>query len=74
MRGALAERSASAEGNEERMLMALSLYYRFANLIFDNTRLLGEGMHAPPRFTDYLDRCMTVPCGRSEYDQMADDD
>jgi nucleoside-diphosphate-sugar epimerase len=62
------------EGDEERMLMALALYYRFPNLVFDNTRLLGEGVRAPPRFADYLDRCMTDPGGRSVYDQMTDDD
>jgi hypothetical protein len=56
------------------MLMALALYYRFPNLVFDNTRLLGEGVRAPPRFADYLDRCMTDPGGRSVYDQMTDDD
>jgi thioester reductase-like protein len=60
-------------GDEDRMLMALRLYYRFPTLTFDNTRLLAEGVCAPPRFVDYLDLCMTRPGGRSVYDQMTDD-
>lgn len=60
-------------GDEKRMLMALSLYYRFPSLVFDNARLLDEGVRPPPRFTDYLDRCMTEPGNRSVYDQTADD-
>jgi nucleoside-diphosphate-sugar epimerase len=61
-------------GDEERMLMALALYFRFPSLVFDNTRLLSQGMPAPPRFVDYLDRCMSEPGGRSVYEQMTDDD
>lgn len=26
--------------------------------LFDNSRLLEEGISAPPRFTDYLDVCV----------------
>lgn len=59
-------------GDRDRMLMALALYYRFPNLTFDNTRLLAEGVPPPPRFVDYLDRCMTD--ARSVYEQMSDDD
>jgi len=61
-------------GDEERMLMALRLYYGFPTLTFDNERLLAEGVPAPPRFVDYLDLCMTRPDGRSVYEQMTDDD
>lgn len=61
-------------GDEERMLMALRLYYSFPTLVFDNRRLLEEGVAPPPRFVDYLDRCMTMPGGCSVYDQMTDDD
>jgi nucleoside-diphosphate-sugar epimerase len=61
-------------GDDERMAMALGLYYRFPNLVFDNARLLAEGMPAPPRFVDYLDLCMTRPGGRSVFEQMSDDD
>ncbi len=61
-------------GDEERMLMALALYYSFPNLVFDNTRLLAEGVAPPPRFVDYLDICMANPAGRSVYAQMMDDD
>ncbi len=42
------------------MLRALKLYGGFADLnyLFDNQRLLDEGIAAPPRFTDYLDVCV----------------
>lgn len=60
-------------GDEEQMLMVLALYYRFPNLTFDNGRLLAEGVSVPPRFVDYLDRCMTEPGNRSVYEQMSDD-
>jgi hypothetical protein len=35
---------------------ALKLYARFCSLdlVFDNRRLLAEGVEAPPRFTDYM--------------------
>lgn len=60
-------------GDEERMLMALELYFRFPAIVFDNRRLLAEGVAPPPRFVDYLERCMTPPL-RSVYEEMADDD
>jgi len=59
-------------GDEERMLMALQLYYSFPALVFDNARLLAEGVPAPPRFVDYLDLCLQDE--RSVYEQMTDDD
>jgi thioester reductase-like protein len=61
-------------GDEERLMMALGLYYRFPSVVFANARLLAEGVHPPPRFVDYLDACMANPAGRSVYDQMRDDD
>src|SRR5205085_2285547 len=44
-------------GDEEHLLMALRIYYRFMEInaeMFDNRRLLEEGMPPPPRFTSYL--------------------
>ncbi|MBI3863388.1 MAG: SDR family oxidoreductase [Planctomycetia bacterium] len=64
-------------GDEDHLLMALRLYFQFSALdveIFDNSRLLAEGMPAPPKFTDYLQLCATQPPGRSVYDQMRDDE
>jgi nucleoside-diphosphate-sugar epimerase len=63
-------------GDEERLLQTLGLYFRFSTSgvgVFDNHRLLGEGMPAPPRFTRYLRTCATLPPGRSVYEQMLDD-
>jgi hypothetical protein len=57
--------------------MALRTYYRFMEInaeIFDNSRLLEEGMPAPPRFTSYLPLCAERPAGRSVYQQMQDDE
>jgi len=70
-------RSLLGPGDEEHLLMALRLYFQFAGLeveIFDNSRLLAEGMRPPPRFTDYLKLCATQPADRSVYDQMRDDE
>jgi nucleoside-diphosphate-sugar epimerase len=64
-------------GDEGHLLTALRIYYRFMELdaeIFDNTRLLEEGMPPPPRFTDYLPLCATTPAGKSVYEQMLDDE
>jgi nucleoside-diphosphate-sugar epimerase len=63
-------------GDEERLLQALEPYYRFSASgveVFDNGRLLGEGLAPPPRFTDYLGTCATRPPDRSVYEQMKDD-
>lgn len=62
------------EGDEERLLMALRLYFGFPTLTFDNRRLLDEGMPPPPPFADYLDACMTRPQAGSVYEQMKADD
>jgi nucleoside-diphosphate-sugar epimerase len=63
-------------GDEERLLWALELYFRFGSSgveLFDNHRLLDEGMPVPPRFTRYLPACATLPPDRSVYEQMLDD-
>jgi len=46
--------------NPRLVLRALRLYSGFADLnyLFDNSRLLDEGIAVPPRFTDYLDVCV----------------
>src|SRR5262245_47563702 len=64
-------------GDEDRLLAALELYFRFSACgaeVFDNERLLGEGMPLPPRFTDYLATCAARPPDRSVYEQMLDDE
>jgi nucleoside-diphosphate-sugar epimerase len=64
-------------GDEEHMLTALRIYYRFMEInaeIFDNRRLLEEGMPPPPKFTSYLPLCATLPADRSVYEQMLDDE
>jgi nucleoside-diphosphate-sugar epimerase len=64
-------------GDEQHMLMALRIYYRFMEIsaeIFDNRRLLDEGMPLPPKFTCYLAKCATQPSDRSVYQQMLDDE
>lgn len=50
---------------------ALELYTRFCSLdlIFDNHRLLREGIAPPPRFTDYMRTCLESSPG-SIYEQM----
>jgi hypothetical protein len=40
---------------------------------FDNRRLLGEGVPAPPRFTDDLPVCIERPPNRIIYEQLRDD-
>lgn len=63
-------------GDEDRLLQVMEAFFRFSTSgaeVFDNQRLLDEGLPSPPRFTDYLDRCITLPPGRSVYEQMRDD-
>jgi hypothetical protein len=58
------------------LLSSLAIYYRFMEMdaeIFDNTRLLAEGIPTPPKLTDYLARCCQQPSNRSVYEQMLDD-
>jgi len=64
-------------GDEEHMLMALRIYYRFMDgnaEIFDNSRLLEEGMPLPPKSTSYLPLCAAKPPDRTVYEQMLDDE
>jgi nucleoside-diphosphate-sugar epimerase len=63
-------------GDENHLLTALPIYYRFMEInaeIFDNTRLLAEGMPPAPKLTSYLHLCATQPSDRSVYQQMLDD-
>lgn len=49
-----------APGTNDRLLMrALRLYGGFAelNYVFANANALGEGIEAPPRFTEWIGRC-----------------
>jgi nucleoside-diphosphate-sugar epimerase len=51
---------ACAPGTNDRLLMrALRLYGGFAelNYVFANANALGEGIEAPPRFTEWIGRC-----------------
>ena len=63
-------------GDDDHLFAVLPLYYRFMEMdaeIFDNTRLLEEGMAPSPKLTSYLESCATRPADRSVYDQMLDD-
>ncbi|MBL8551586.1 MAG: SDR family oxidoreductase [Hyphomonadaceae bacterium] len=55
-----------------RILRAIELYCRFPSVLFDNSRLMGEGVRAPPRFTDYLQLCLATD-DRGINEQMNDD-
>lgn len=61
-------------GHPRHLLHALELYYRFCSrdLVFDNCRLLKEGIPAPPRFTDYMRVCEDYSTA-SIYEQMRSD-
>jgi nucleoside-diphosphate-sugar epimerase len=63
-------------GDEERLLNAMEAFFRFSACgveVFDNQRLLDEGLPPPPRFTEYLPACIERPGRRSVYEQMWDD-
>ena len=63
-------------GDEGHLLLALPIFYRFMEInaeIFENTRLLEEGMRPAPKLTSYLHLCATLPSDRSVYQQMLDD-
>jgi nucleoside-diphosphate-sugar epimerase len=60
----------------DQLLAVLPIYYRFMQInaeIFDNTRLLAEGIHPASRLTTYLEKCVASVSGRSVYQQMLDD-
>ncbi len=65
---------ATGEGHPRHLLHALELYYRFCSLdlVFDNCRLLKEGVPAPPRFTEYMRVC-EESSSVSIYEQMRTD-
>jgi len=58
-----------------RVIGAMRLYRRFAALdvVFDNARLLAEGIAPPPTFLSYFSTCLRRSGGRSIEDQMRDD-
>jgi nucleoside-diphosphate-sugar epimerase len=61
-------------GDEELLLRAMAAFFPFSACgaeVFDNTRLLSEGMPPSPRFTDYLKVCARD--SRTVYEQMKDD-
>lgn len=63
-------------GDEDLLLRALEPFFRLGASgaeVFDNRRLLAEGMRPPPRFTEYLPACITQPAGRSVYEQILHD-
>jgi hypothetical protein len=65
---------AAGDGHPRHLLHALDLYYRFCSLdlVFDNCRLLKEGVPAPPRFTEYMQVCEESST-TSIYEQMRTD-
>ena len=67
--------TALTHSTSERMISALSLYFRFAalNTVFDNSRIVREGVTPPPKFTSYLKRCLETDT-RTIAEQMIDDD
>ncbi|EPN1632591.1 SDR family oxidoreductase [Cronobacter dublinensis] len=58
--------------NERLMLKAMRLYGSFAtlNVRFSNDKLLRLGMPKPPRFTDYIARCVQTTKGLTIPQQM----
>lgn len=58
--------------NRRLMLRALRLYGAFAelNYVFDNSRLLAEGIRLSPRFADYLPICAETMRGTTVPEQM----
>ncbi|MGH8504606.1 MAG: SDR family oxidoreductase [Stenotrophobium sp.] len=61
--------------NRRLLTRALTLYGGFAALhyVFENTRLIAEGMLPPPRFADYIGACLNSTNGMSLMEQMLDD-
>jgi nucleoside-diphosphate-sugar epimerase len=61
-------------GPVKKTLRALERYYKFGGLdaVFDNSRLLAEGMASPPLFSSYLEQCIRTSDSRSVYHQMRD--
>jgi nucleoside-diphosphate-sugar epimerase/glutathionylspermidine synthase len=63
-------------GDERLMLRVLKPFFEISSTgaeIFENRRLLDEGMPLPPRFTEYLPVCITQPPNQSVYQQILPD-
>jgi nucleoside-diphosphate-sugar epimerase/glutathionylspermidine synthase len=63
-------------GDEDLLLRALEPFFLLSASgaeMFDNRRLLAEGMRPPPRFTEYLPACITQSAGRSVYEHLLHD-
>jgi nucleoside-diphosphate-sugar epimerase len=63
-------------GDEDLLLRALEPFFLLSASgaeVFDNRRLLAEGMRPPPRFTEYLPACITQPANRGVYEQILHD-
>ena len=58
--------------NRRLILRAMRLYGGFAalNYVFENQRLLAEGIAAPPRFDSYIGECVRTSAGISIPEQM----
>ncbi len=61
--------------NKRLVARALRLYGGFAelNYVFDNSRLLHEGLHTPPRFTSYMGACVASSSNVPIAEQMLED-
>ena len=61
--------------NRRVMLRAIKTYGAFSalGLLFDNRRLLAEGMSPPPRFDSYAGVCAITSAGRTIAEQMLAD-
>lgn len=63
-------------GDENLLLAAMEQFFKFGASgveVFDNERLLEEGMPTPARFTDYLPQCAAQPANVSVYQQLLDE-
>src|SRR5262249_947872 len=63
-------------GDEDLLLRALEPFFLLSASgaeMFDNRRLLAEGMRPPPRFTEYLPACIRQSTNRSVYEQILHD-
>jgi hypothetical protein len=63
-------------GDEDLLLRALEPFVQLGASgaeMFDNRRLLAEGMPPPPRFTDYLPACITQSANWSVYELILHD-
>lgn len=74
---ALAERFAQQvpEAHPRLIMRAMRIYGGFAemNYVFDNQRLLAEGIEPPPRLVSYLGTCLRSVRGRSMLEMMQAD-